>query len=153
MSLLILEQPRVCIAWRLIGILVEISGCVSSTYVSRHLLLFSSSGCYNYRIIVILVGSFVFNRITDKLLKISDTIYCCKSGSAADTEAVAEIVRYKANLHKYELMHEFTEFTIRQELDGGDGALRVKTVAALFQDMCYEYRHQLLAGMYYKYVV
>lgn len=47
------------------------------------------------------IGSFVFNRITDKLMKISDTIYCCKSGSAADTEAVAEIVRYRTSLHKY----------------------------------------------------
>ena len=86
----------------------------------------------------------MFNRITDKLMKISDTIYCCKSGSAADTEAVAEIVRYRAGLHKYVVPCIYSN-ECRQEI--GEAPLRVKTVAALFQDMCYEYRRQLLAGM------
>lgn len=39
-------------------------------------------------------GSYVANRVTDKLTKITDKIYCCRSGSAADTQAIADIVAY-----------------------------------------------------------
>lgn len=39
-------------------------------------------------------GSYVANRVTDKLTRVSDTIYCCRSGSAADTQAIADIVAY-----------------------------------------------------------
>jgi hypothetical protein len=34
------------------------------------------------------------NRVTDKLTHIHDRVYCCRSGSAADTQAVADIVHY-----------------------------------------------------------
>ena len=34
------------------------------------------------------------NRVTDKLTPIHDRIFCCRSGSAADTQAVADIVQY-----------------------------------------------------------
>jgi 20S proteasome subunit beta 1 len=37
-------------------------------------------------------GQFVANRVTDKLTRLSDTIYCCRSGSAADTQLVADVV-------------------------------------------------------------
>lgn len=36
-------------------------------------------------------GSYVVNRVTDKLTKVTDYIYCARSGSAADTQAVADI--------------------------------------------------------------
>lgn len=39
-------------------------------------------------------GSYIANRVTDKLTQIHDTIYCCRSGSAADTQAVADMVKY-----------------------------------------------------------
>lgn len=32
------------------------------------------------------MGSFIANRVTDKLTYLSDRIYCCRSGSAADTQ-------------------------------------------------------------------
>lgn len=32
------------------------------------------------------------NRVTDKLTYVHDRIYCCRSGSAADTQAVADVV-------------------------------------------------------------
>ena len=38
------------------------------------------------------MGAYVSNRVTDKLTRITDSIYCCRSGSAADTQAVADIV-------------------------------------------------------------
>lgn len=37
-------------------------------------------------------GSYVANRVTDKLTKVTDYVYCCRSGSAADTQAIADIV-------------------------------------------------------------
>ena len=44
--------------------------------------------------------SYIANRVTDKLTKITDNIYCCRSGSAADTQAVADIVTYYLDLHR-----------------------------------------------------
>lgn len=45
-------------------------------------------------------GTYVSNRVTDKLTKISDKIYCCRSGSAADTQAIADIVAYSLNFNE-----------------------------------------------------
>lgn len=39
-------------------------------------------------------GAYIANRVTDKLTKITDHIYCCRSGSAADTQAISDIVSY-----------------------------------------------------------
>lgn len=45
--------------------------------------------------------AYIANRVTDKLTKITDSIYCCRSGSAADTQAIADIVAYNLNFHWY----------------------------------------------------
>ncbi len=45
--------------------------------------------------------SYVANRVSDKLTKITDHIYCCRSGSAADTQAIADIVNYHLGFHEY----------------------------------------------------
>ena len=45
-------------------------------------------------------GVYVANRVSDKLTKISDTIYCCRSGSSADTQATADLVKYNLTLHR-----------------------------------------------------
>jgi len=42
-------------------------------------------------------GTYVANRVTDKLTKLTDNIYCCRSGSAADTQAIADFVQYYLN--------------------------------------------------------
>lgn len=42
--------------------------------------------------------------MTDKLTHISDRIYCCRSGSAADTQAVADIVSYYSSM--FNIQHE-----------------------------------------------
>uniref|UniRef100_A0A0K3CCR2 Proteasome subunit beta n=1 Tax=Rhodotorula toruloides TaxID=5286 RepID=A0A0K3CCR2_RHOTO len=47
------------------------------------------------------MGSFIANRVTDKLTYLSDRIYCCRSGSAADTQA--HVVT--AQLSQYEMTH------------------------------------------------
>lgn len=46
-------------------------------------------------------GAYIANRVTDKLTRITDHIYCCRSGSAADTQAIADIVTY--HLSEYTL--------------------------------------------------
>lgn len=46
-------------------------------------------------------GSYIANRVTDKLTPITDLIYCCRSGSAADTQAIADMVRYHLQLLTY----------------------------------------------------
>jgi 20S proteasome subunit beta 1 len=69
--------------------------------------------------------------VTDKLTHIHDRIYCCRSGSAADTQAVADIVHQHAQLYT----------SIYNEPPP------VHTVAALFEKLCYENKDQLSAGI------
>uniref|UniRef100_A0A8V5GR69 proteasome endopeptidase complex n=1 Tax=Melopsittacus undulatus TaxID=13146 RepID=A0A8V5GR69_MELUD len=76
-------------------------------------------------------GSYVANRVTDKLTPIHDRIFCCRSGSAADTQAVAEAVAYQLAFHSVELQEP----------------PRVRTAARLFQQSCYRYREELSAGI------
>lgn len=45
-------------------------------------------------------GVYVANRVSDKLTKISELIYCCRSGSSADTQAVADKVKRQIALHR-----------------------------------------------------
>lgn len=45
------------------------------------------------------MGAYVANRVTDKLTYLHERIYCCRSGSAADTQAVADVVH--AQLSQY----------------------------------------------------
>jgi len=77
------------------------------------------------------MGTYVANRVTDKLTPISSNIMACRSGSAADTQAVTDIVRYKIDF---------------LEIERGD-KVPVQTAAYLFKEMCYDYRDQLMAGI------
>ncbi|XP_075764180.1 proteasome subunit beta type-6 [Pelodiscus sinensis] len=76
-------------------------------------------------------GSYVANRVTDKLTPIHDRIFCCRSGSAADTQAIADAVAYQLGFHSIEL----------------DEPPLVHTAASLFKEMCYRYREDLTAGI------
>jgi 20S proteasome subunit beta 1 len=40
-------------------------------------------------------GTYVANRTSDKIAQLSKHIFCARSGSAADTQAVADIVKYQ----------------------------------------------------------
>lgn len=44
-------------------------------------------------------GAYIANRVTDKLTRVHDKIWCCRSGSAADTQAIADIVQYHLELY------------------------------------------------------
>jgi Proteasome subunit len=72
-------------------------------------------------------GAYIANRVTDKLTKVHDTIWCCRSGSAADTQAVADIVQYYLGM--YGIMNNEAPTT--------------QTAAALFQELCYDNKDQL----------
>ncbi|WAR13861.1 PSB6-like protein [Mya arenaria] len=76
-------------------------------------------------------GAYIANRVTDKLTKVTDYIYCCRSGSAADTQAVADIVNYHLNFYKMEM---------------GEEPL-VRTAASTFRNLCYNNRDGLSAGI------
>ncbi|KAJ1647143.1 Proteasome subunit beta type-1 [Dispira simplex] len=76
-------------------------------------------------------GSYIANRVTDKLTKIHDRIYCCRSGSAADTQAVADIIHYYSQM--YAVQHSEPPTT--------------KVVASLFREICYSNRSSLMAGI------
>lgn len=72
-------------------------------------------------------GAYIANRVTDKLTKVHDTIWCCRSGSAADTQAVADIVKYQLGL--YSMMNGKPPTT--------------QTAAAIFQEICYANKDRL----------
>ncbi|XP_012673079.2 proteasome subunit beta type-6 [Clupea harengus] len=76
-------------------------------------------------------GAYIANRVTDKLTPIHDRIFCCRSGSAADTQAIADAVTYQLGFHSIEL----------------DEPPLIQTAANLFKDMCYRYREELMAGI------
>lgn len=48
--------------------------------------------------ILLIYRAYIANRVTDKLTKVCDNIYCCRSGSAADTQAITDIVAYYMDL-------------------------------------------------------
>jgi len=41
-------------------------------------------------------GTYIANRVSDKITPMTDSIFCCRSGSAADTQAISDYVRYVA---------------------------------------------------------
>jgi len=50
-------------------------------------------------------GSYVSNRVTDKLTPLSEYIFCQRSGSAADTQAIADFIKYNLEFHEMETGH------------------------------------------------
>uniref|UniRef100_A0A674K917 Proteasome 20S subunit beta 9 n=1 Tax=Terrapene triunguis TaxID=2587831 RepID=A0A674K917_9SAUR len=46
-------------------------------------------------------GEAVVNRVFDKLAPLHERIYCALSGSAADAQAIADMVHYQLELHSY----------------------------------------------------
>ncbi|CCH43126.1 putative proteasome subunit beta type-6 [Wickerhamomyces ciferrii] len=69
--------------------------------------------------------------VTDKLTQINDKIWCCRSGSAADTQAVADIVKY--HLELYTAQHGKPP--------------SAKIAASLLQELTYTNKDALTAGL------
>lgn len=76
-------------------------------------------------------GTYIANRVSDKLTPLHDRIFCCRSGSAADTQALSDYVKYFLGSHAVDL-----------------GRLpKVHTAANLFRSLCYNNKDRLLAGI------
>jgi len=76
-------------------------------------------------------GAYIANRVTDKLTQVHDTIWCCRSGSAADTQAVADVVKW--HLGQYGIQYDQPPTT--------------QIAAGLFQEICYSNKDRLSAGI------
>mmetsp|Transcript_11376 Transcript_11376/g.35960 ORF Transcript_11376/g.35960 Transcript_11376/m.35960 type:complete len:229 (-) Transcript_11376:41-727(-) len=76
-------------------------------------------------------GTFVANRVADKISKLANNIFICRSGSAADTQMITEYVRYFLHQHSMEV----------------DGKMDVKTAANLVKQIAYNNKANLQAGM------
>jgi len=76
-------------------------------------------------------GTYVANRVTDKLTQVADKIYCCRSGSAADTQAIADYVKFYLDLQENETNEEPT----------------VEVASRIFQMLCYHNRDMLSASI------
>nr|CCC90850.1 putative proteasome beta-1 subunit [Trypanosoma congolense IL3000] len=76
-------------------------------------------------------GTYVVNRASNKLTKLSKKIYCCRSGSAADTQALAELT---ANY-----LEGYEADTSRP--------VNVASAANIFKKLCYMNRWAISAGI------
>lgn len=76
-------------------------------------------------------GSYVANRVSDKLTEVHDRIYCCRSGSAADTQAISDYVRFFLDGHAIE----------------ADEAPLVEEAARMFRYFCYQNKDRLMAAI------
>lgn len=76
-------------------------------------------------------GAYIANRVSDKVTAIDERVYVCRSGSAADTQAISDYVTYYLNQHKMQL----------------GGPPKVKVAASLFREMCYSNKDNLMAGI------
>lgn len=77
-------------------------------------------------------GTYVVNRVTDKLTPLAKNIFCCRSGSAADTQKVADIVRYQLDFHRVQMNRDPT----------------VLEAAEACRAICYRYRDDITAGLF-----
>ncbi len=76
-------------------------------------------------------GVYISNRASDKITAVDDKILVCRSGSAADTQAVSDYVRYFLDSHKMEY----------------GKPPRVSTAANFFRSLCYDNKDMLTAGI------
>uniref|UniRef100_A0A3Q3SBG5 Proteasome 20S subunit beta 9a n=1 Tax=Mastacembelus armatus TaxID=205130 RepID=A0A3Q3SBG5_9TELE len=76
-------------------------------------------------------GASVVNRVMNKLSPLHDKIYCALSGSAADAQAIAEIVNYQLDVHSIEI--------------GEDP--KVRSAATLVKNISYKYKEELSAHL------
>lgn len=91
---------------------------------------FTSNSPFN-SFIVPYLNVLLCNRVSDKVVPLHDYIWTCRSGSAADTQAVADVVRHYLGQHATEL-----------------GRLpRVKTAATLMAKITYENKDRMQAGL------
>nr|WCZ58410.1 proteasome subunit beta type-6 [Paratrimastix eleionoma] len=72
-------------------------------------------------------GSYIANRLSDKITKLVSNIYVCRSGSSADTQTISDYVRYFLDSHSIEI----------------DEQPLVQTGAQLLRNLSYDHRDDL----------
>ncbi|KAF7147001.1 hypothetical protein RHSIM_Rhsim03G0268700 [Rhododendron simsii] len=76
-------------------------------------------------------GMYVANRASDKITQLTDNVYLCRSGSAADSQVVADYVRYHLHQHTISLGQPAT----------------VKVAANIVRQISYNNKNMLQTGM------
>ncbi|KAF5843464.1 proteasome core particle subunit beta 1 [Dunaliella salina] len=76
-------------------------------------------------------GSYIANRVTDKITPLADNVYILRSGSAADTQAIASYVQMYIALHQAE----------------ANERIRVKIAANMAMQLSYSNKDMLQAGL------
>lgn len=76
-------------------------------------------------------GVYVANRASDKITQLTDNVYLCRSGSAADSQVVSDYVRYFLNQHIIQLGRPST----------------VKTAGTLVRELSYQNKSFLETGL------
>lgn len=76
-------------------------------------------------------GTYVANRTSDKIVQLSSRIFACRSGSAADTQAITDYVRFYISQLSIEMGRP----------------VRVKTAAHIMSKICYNNKDNLSAGL------
>lgn len=79
------------------------------------------------------MGDYVANRVSRKITPVHDRIFVCRSGSAADTQALTGYVQHYLGLHAMDLKDP--RFP------------KVNTCASLFQTLIYNNKDNLMAGL------
>jgi len=76
-------------------------------------------------------GTYVANKVQEKLSCLTENVYVCRSGSAADTQAVASYVQHYLNQHTIDI----------------DAQCTVKTAANLVMQVAYNNKDNLSMGL------
>lgn len=76
-------------------------------------------------------GSYIANRVTDKLTYLHSRVYCCRSGSAADTQAIADVAHSQLQMYAMQMGKDPT----------------VLVAAGLLEGLCYSNKDRLSAGL------
>merc|ERR1712083_147705 len=76
-------------------------------------------------------GVYIANRVSSKIDHVCEKVFCCRSGSAADTQAVSDIVKNAIDQHT---------------VTTGE-AVQVPVVANIFKELCYRNKNMLSAGI------
>lgn len=75
-------------------------------------------------------GELVTNRVADKITRISDFAVCCRSGSAADTQIIANQLRIEA----------------KEVLIKSGGNVKIRSIVQILRNICYREKEKLNCG-------
>lgn len=76
-------------------------------------------------------GKYIANRAADKLTQLAENVYCCRSGSAADTQAITAYVQHYLALNQTE----------------GGRQMPVEVAASVSRQLVYGNKSNLSCGM------